>query len=206
LSAASDLWRGPIPIDGPTVITNLESILAWDVFSDQGDAIAVFLRSIQESSATSREPTTTRGESAACAVRDLLVLLGTFETYILPGLPILDMTQLRRYVSLVGEYGVPWSADACLLLLVAALASKYRGELEEPSPSGSESPYRYWNMAKKRLAWALEEHSLLGAQCQLLAGFVPASLVWCYSTQTDSKRSLGSGICGALSRTPHGGW
>jgi hypothetical protein len=102
-------------------------------------------------------------------------LFGTFETYILPGLPILDITQLRRYISLVGEYGVPWSADACLLLLVAALASKCRGELEEPSSSGFESAHRYWNMAKKRLAWALEEHSLLGAQCQFLTWFVPLS-------------------------------
>ncbi|KAL3496923.1 hypothetical protein BJX62DRAFT_232119 [Aspergillus germanicus] len=168
--SAANLWRGPIPIDGLTVITNLEPILAWNVFSDQRDAIAVFLRPAREFSATSRDHNTTGKESASCDVRQLLGLLSTFETYILPGLPILDIGQLRRYISLVGEYGVPWSADACLLLLVAALASNYRGELEETSSSESESARRYWNMAKKRLAWALEEHSLLGAQCQLLAG------------------------------------
>jgi hypothetical protein len=59
-------------------------------------------------------------------------------------------------------------------LLAAALASKYRDNVEEGSSSGSEGASRYWNMVKKRLAWAMEEHSLLGGQCQLLAGFVPA--------------------------------
>ncbi|KAJ0426321.1 hypothetical protein BJY00DRAFT_307814 [Aspergillus carlsbadensis] len=138
-SAAADLGRGPIPIEGPTVITNFESILAWNAFSEHIDAIAVFLRSVGESSTTSRGPHTTGGDSASCGVRDLLGLLDTFKTYILPGPPVLDTAQLHRSISLVGEYGLPWSADACLLLLIAALASnKLRCEIR---PSTSPSIY-----------------------------------------------------------------
>lgn len=32
--------------------------------------------------------------------------------------------------------------------------------------------FRYWNMARKRLSWAMEEDSLLSAQCLCLSGYV----------------------------------
>uniref|UniRef100_A0A8H7KAW8 Secreted protein n=1 Tax=Bionectria ochroleuca TaxID=29856 RepID=A0A8H7KAW8_BIOOC len=64
-----------------------------------------------------------------------------------------------------------WNVEACLVLIVAALASMLRPTSAFPQHASStvSMALRYWNMAKKRLAWAFEGSGMVAAQCQLLA-------------------------------------
>ncbi|KAF7554284.1 hypothetical protein G7Z17_g3003 [Cylindrodendrum hubeiense] len=175
-----------IPIEGPTPITSLPSILAWDVFSRQDDVLARFSLLLSDHARLPNVSQTSGKESASCARSDLLALASIFEARVLPAMPIIDMVKLRSYISEISEFGVQWDTESCLVLLVAALASlsshheaqssEMRAESSVLTPTTNLSieftinALRYWNMAKKRLAWALEDSGLVAAQCQFLAG------------------------------------
>ena len=119
----ADGQPGCIPIEGPSPITSLPSILAWSVFLRHDDVLARFSLSLSEYTRQARASQTSGKESASCAGSDLLALASIFEDRYLPEVPILDMTELRGYIAYIIEFGDLWNAESCLVLLVAALAS-----------------------------------------------------------------------------------
>ncbi|KAH6970588.1 hypothetical protein BKA56DRAFT_678567 [Ilyonectria sp. MPI-CAGE-AT-0026] len=176
-----------IPIEGPSPVTSLPSLLAWNVFANQGDVLARFSLSLSEHARQSYASRTSGKESASCAKSDLLFLASVFEARFLPAHPVVDMAEVRGYIAQISEFGILWNTESCLVLLVAALASMYSCNEDQLSALHTDSSVfastetsssiectpgalKYWNMAKKRLAWALEDSGLLAAQCQFLAG------------------------------------
>lgn len=191
VSEATHLDDNEFPIPGPSAVGGLSSVLAWDIFSGHGQT-SDDLRSAL-SNAKQRQSSHHSGlESASCAAAELFALAAAFEGFYLPAMPVLDITDTRRLVRDSGEFGIAWSAESCLVLLVAALGSMCRQggtnaqtpwgtpQLSSPassllSGSGSSerrtpSALRYWNMARKRLVWATSSSGLVAAQCQFLAG------------------------------------
>ena len=191
VSTFSRLSDDEIPITGPSVVAGLSSVLEWKTFSDHEPEE---LRSAF-SSARLRQASHKSGlESASCAASELTTLAAAFEGFFLPALPVLNPMDMRRLVRDSGEFGITWSIESCLVLLVAALGGLCRQDgstaqsqapwgtphLSSPASSlrsgsgGSErrtpTAVRYWNMAKKRLVWATSASGLVAAQCQFLAG------------------------------------
>lgn len=168
-----------IPIVKPTVVTSLPSILEWKVFAGHDGVPSRPALSLHEQERGSYASQASGRESASYSRSDLVALSTTFEKYFLPTMPILDFAVLNHYINNIGEYGIAWTAESCLVLLVAALASMHSSSTSHlSSQNGAEKPsiactpgaIRYWIMAKKRLAWALDGYGLLAAQCQFLAG------------------------------------
>ncbi|VUC30083.1 unnamed protein product [Clonostachys rosea] len=156
-------------------IAGLPSILEWQVFNMQSDGgpITRYKQALSHHANQQHSLSQATGrESATCAAETLLALVDIFQATFLPSIPILNTEDLRGYVLHIGEYGDMWNVEACLVFMVAALASMLRPtstSLQHGSSTVSMA-LRYWNMAKKRLAWALEESGIVAAQCQLLAG------------------------------------
>lgn len=148
-----------ITVESPSKITSISSILAWDVFKFAPDPGA-FLPEKANHRLQKRGQ-----ESGDTSVPCLIQLSRTFFLFYSLELPILEEAELEYHISEIGENGPQWSAESCLVFLVAALGSYCQASTESSSEA-----FRYWNMAKKRLGWALEESSLLSAQCLILAG------------------------------------
>ena len=149
-----------ITVESPSNITSIASILAWDVFNFAPDSDAF----LPENTAI-QNPQKRGQESGDTSFSRLMQLSRSFIFFYSLELPILDQTELDHYISEIRENGSEWSAESCLVFLVAALGSDC-----QKSPESRKEALRYWNMAKKRLGWALEERSLLSAQCLILAG------------------------------------
>uniref|UniRef100_A0A0B7KHX1 Zn(2)-C6 fungal-type domain-containing protein n=1 Tax=Bionectria ochroleuca TaxID=29856 RepID=A0A0B7KHX1_BIOOC len=171
---AQGLNPGPdcIPT-GRSPIIGLSSILEWQVFNIQGDRgpLARYKQALRVHPGQHPLSQATGRESATCATETLLGLVDVFQAGFLPAIPVLDAADLRRYILHIGEYGDMWNVEACLVLIVAALASMLRPTSAFPQHASStvSMALRYWNMAKKRLAWAFEGSGMVAAQCQLLA-------------------------------------
>ena len=176
--------------DSRTSVNDLPSIqsdLAWKIISTNVDpSVRV---SILPDSRESSNGSASRGHaSGSTSKADLIKLRDSFVTYVLPKVPVLSVSRLDGYILQIGENGAEWSSESCLVFLVAALGVASRryshdeienGTVVEPSNVQSktdEAAFWYWNMAKKRLGWALEENGLLAAQCLCLAGFVTSVL------------------------------
>ncbi|KAH7362363.1 hypothetical protein B0T11DRAFT_280685 [Plectosphaerella cucumerina] len=160
--------HGPMALPGPSPITSLPSILQWDLFEA---ARSLFMEKLVKAAEPRKRDPTIGLETASCNTAELLALAARFVTYQDGSLQIVEMATLRSLIADIGEFGVPWSAESCLVLLVAALGSLLDtvNETAEPRQITREA-LRYWNMARKRLAWAAGEGGLLGAQCHFLAG------------------------------------
>lgn len=134
-----------------------------------------------------------KGSADTSAYR-LKALQQRFEHQFLSRYPIINVPWLTRCVRNVAEADGGWTAEACLVFLVCAIASLCdcctvdnialapqtvsRSPASAPSPAMLGVPasrhhaYQYWAMAKRRLGWALDAPAgLLTAQCMCLAGF-----------------------------------
>ncbi|KAH8694377.1 hypothetical protein BGZ61DRAFT_352193 [Ilyonectria robusta] len=98
--------------------------------------------------------------------------------------PILHLSTLHHLILSVAESGFDWSLETCLAALVCAI-----GAITEPldAPEASEALERidlhpsqrwsdpglatgYWNIAFKRLGFALDQNNIEAVQCLCLAG------------------------------------
>ncbi|KAH6884492.1 hypothetical protein B0T10DRAFT_539887 [Thelonectria olida] len=98
--------------------------------------------------------------------------------------PILHLSTLHDLILRVAESGFDWSLETCLAALVCAIgaitepleapeASKTFGgtSLHEPQcGSDPDLATGYWNIASKRLGFALDQNDLGAVQCLCLAG------------------------------------
>jgi hypothetical protein len=105
--------------------------------------------------------------------------------------PILDLPTLHQKILHVSENGLDWSTTTCLVSMVCAIgaiAGRYKGAVQ-PAPnsptslSGSqdrmfesgesdvELAMRHWNVAAKRLGYAIGQDDLEAVQCLCLAGY-----------------------------------
>ncbi|KFA71308.1 hypothetical protein S40288_06711 [Stachybotrys chartarum IBT 40288] len=161
---------GTITIPEVSFVTGLSSILTWSTFSASHNSAL---------------------ESASCTVPELHALIASFTAHFLPSMPVVDLEDTRRLVVDIGEYGVAWTANSCLILLIAALGSICqidhpcaRQQLAQLAPNRANGrggyqrqasiAKRYWNMARKRLTWATDASGLLAGQCHFLAGILAA--------------------------------
>ncbi|CAH0047452.1 unnamed protein product [Clonostachys solani] len=190
---------------GCSPITGVHSILKWQVFNIQGDRgpVARYKQALSRH-ADQRPLARAMGrESATCATETLLGLVDIFQAGFLPAIPVLDAADLRRYILHIGEYGDMWNVEACLVLIVAALASMLAptSAFAQHASSTVSMALRYWNMAKKRLAWALEESGIMAAQCQLLAA------IWYIHTSepTVALKMLNGSLLAIDTKTPKHG-
>jgi hypothetical protein len=171
-------------------MSSAEDILQWDVLQAQLPSSAQ--SPINATDAFEPDSSTHSKASADTSSARLRALQKRFETQFLARYPIISRPWLARCVRDVAERDGDWSAEACLVLLVCAIASlcdcsthdALTPQTTSMSPasvasgSGSGMPtsrrlaYQYWTMAKRRLGWALDEPAgLLAAQCLCLAGF-----------------------------------
>ncbi|GAM40360.1 hypothetical protein TCE0_038r12655 [Talaromyces pinophilus] len=100
--------------------------------------------------------------------------------------PILDPNELHHMVLHVAENGPDWSTQTCLVALVCAIAvlsEAYPGtimrsgaqstpSLDQDDESGADAKLslQFWNIALKRLGYAMHENSVEAVQCLVLAG------------------------------------
>ncbi|KAK7215987.1 hypothetical protein V2G26_003990 [Clonostachys chloroleuca] len=186
---------------GRSPIVGLFSILEWQIFNIQGERGPLIRYKQALSDHPDQRPLSqaTGRESATCAPESLLKLADIFQAGFLPAIPVLNPADLRRYILHIGEYGDMWNVEACLVLIVAALASMLRPTSAFPQHVSStiSMALRYWNMAKKRLAWALEGSGMVAAQCQLLAA------VWyIHVSEPTAAFKMLNGLLLAIDTTP----
>lgn len=129
------------------------------------------------------------GQESASTTKSILTRLSDlFVLHYLVAVPVLDKIQLEYYIAAIGENGIEWTVESCLVLIVASLGSICQQQQHRRTiisdgysvPANAvagpfdlnSTAFRYWNMAKKRLGWAMEESGLLSAQCLCLAGLV----------------------------------
>jgi hypothetical protein len=104
--------------------------------------------------------------------------------------PILDLPTLHQKILHISENGLDWSTSTCLVSMVCAIgaiAGKYQEAFQSPPNSLSnlsdsqdrviesgesevELAMRYWNVAAKRLGYAIGQDELEAVQCLCLAG------------------------------------
>jgi hypothetical protein len=72
-------------------------------------------------------------------------------------------------MTVAAEKGPGWNSSTCLLLLICALGAQCCPKSLALEDS-RDSAQRYWNMAKSRLGWVLDEDSLVSIQCFAFAG------------------------------------
>ncbi|KAL2205670.1 hypothetical protein CC79DRAFT_1055464 [Sarocladium strictum] len=185
-----------IQLHGPTLITGSLSIPQWPLFRELGVSSRLNdIRSARVAVVRQRNSSQNALQSASCSVPELHALLACFERSMLPDFPVINISHTKRLISdTIADYSVPWSAEACLILLVSALGAISQprsgharlspmnsSHLSSPANSKTSSvpktsegimsaAMRYWTMAKKRLMWAVSTNGQLSAQCQLLAG------------------------------------
>lgn len=90
--------------------------------------------------------------------------------------PILDLAGLHDLIVRVAESGFDWSLESCLAALVCAIgaitesidASDPHGALCDSDPDLAAG---YWNIASKRLGFALDCNDITAVQCLCLAGY-----------------------------------
>ncbi|RAO69970.1 uncharacterized protein BHQ10_005982 [Talaromyces amestolkiae] len=98
--------------------------------------------------------------------------------------PILHLATLHNLILQVAENGFDWSLETCLAALVCAIGAITELLASPESPSGPggfdvhEFPrdsdpnlaVGYWNVASKRLGFALDRNDITAVQCLYLAG------------------------------------
>ncbi|KAF5573823.1 C6 transcription factor [Fusarium pseudoanthophilum] len=169
-------------------MSSAENILQWDVLRNQLPSSVQCPNNTTDQYEPDRS--TNSKASADTSSARLRTLQQCFETQFLVWYPIISRPGLIRCVRNVAESDGDWSAEACLVFLVCAIASfcdRSGHDASTPQatsfspasatsgsyiPSPRRSAYQYWTMAKRRLGWALDEPAgLLTAQCLCLAGF-----------------------------------
>lgn len=177
----------------PSIIAGGFSILTWPIFDGLGNQVGK-IKSAILASTNLRNLNKQAAETASIETADLLKQLRSFSKSLLPSFPVVEVDKVRRMIAKIGEYGIEWTCESCLVLLIAALGSIYQssnhsavhthGTIPNLSPASNRassemsserltsSTLRYWNMARKRLTWAMTTTGFLAAQCQFLAGFV----------------------------------
>ncbi|KAM5363035.1 hypothetical protein ACJZ2D_012220 [Fusarium nematophilum] len=173
-------------------MSSAESILQWDILQAQLPSSIQF--PVNATDACEPERSIHSKASADTSSGRLRTLEQRFEHQFLARYPIISRPWLARCVRDVAESDGGWTAEACLVFLVCAIASLCDCSTDDTavltpqtisrSPSSVISgpvsgmlasrrlAYQYWTMAKRRLGWALDEPvGLLTAQCLCLAGF-----------------------------------
>ena len=87
--------------------------------------------------------------------------------------PFINLSQLDKQILNVVELGFDWSVDTCLVALVCSI-----GALSEPllqpwldsEPADINLAIQFWNVAIRRIGFAVGEHTVEAAQCLCLAG------------------------------------
>ncbi|KAH7166573.1 hypothetical protein EDB81DRAFT_782448 [Dactylonectria macrodidyma] len=185
---ASPRTRGQ---DGFRGISGADTILEWDVLKAQLSNLPGELLHAKDGYEPDR-CIQSKG-SADTSTHGLQRLRQRFERKFLTRYPIISRPRLARYIRDVAENGGDWTAEACLVFLVCAIASLCDCLATDsttptaqsvihspfsastpgtPAPVSRQSAYQYWTMAKRRLGWALDTPAgLLTAQSLCLAGF-----------------------------------
>ena len=102
--------------------------------------------------------------------------------------PVLDLPKLHEMILHVSENGLDWSTKTCLVAMVCAIgaiAGRYKetsqtrdirsssGSEFQPSGIAESEPElasRHWNVAAKRLGYAIGQDDIEAVQCLCLAG------------------------------------
>ncbi|KAH7117440.1 hypothetical protein EDB81DRAFT_243839 [Dactylonectria macrodidyma] len=185
---ASSHTRGQ---DGFLTIPGPQAILEWDVFRAQLSNLPEHL--IHFNDAHESESSIQSKASADTSIHSLQTLRQRFERKFLARYPIISKPRLSRYIRDVAANGGDWTAEACLVFLVCAIASlcdclaadgttpTTQASIHSPYSAATpgtptsvsrQSAYQYWTMAKRRLGWALDTPAgILTAQSLCLAGF-----------------------------------
>ncbi|KAF5006571.1 hypothetical protein FDECE_7046 [Fusarium decemcellulare] len=176
--------------DGPLTIPSADGILDWAILKDQ------LPTETQINTTDEYEPERSIHSKATpdTSIKRLQRLRQHFEHHFLDRYPIISRPWLVRCIRDVAEDDGGWTAEACLVFLVCAVASLHdclvgnnlglTPQATSLSPSSAVSSarpgistsrllaYQYWTMAKRRLGWALDAPgTLLTVQCLCLAGF-----------------------------------
>lgn len=156
-------------VESRTPVTSIPSILNWKIFHAVTLSPRLKRGWIEDVSGRSNGK-----ESASVSILNLKELSSYFVSHYLAVFPIVDPAYLKEAIFEVDENGIGWTVNTCFVLLVAALGDLC-SDIGVPTSRLSHitrAGFRYWNMAKKRLSWALEEDSLQAAQCLCLSGWV----------------------------------
>ncbi|UPK94338.1 hypothetical protein LCI18_005273 [Fusarium solani-melongenae] len=201
--------------DGPLPIPSADGILDWAILNDQLPTET----HISTTDVYEPERSIHSKASPDTSINRLARLRQSFEHHFLVRYPIISRPWLARCVRDVAEDGGGWTAEACLVFLVCAVASLHdcpvgdnpgltpqTTSFSPPSAVSLARPgmpvsrlltYQYWTMAKRRLGWALDTPGgLLTAQCLCLAGF--------WHLQNCAPRKAQNMFCRAIDSTSDG--
>lgn len=78
-------------------------------------------------------------------------------------LSFLDAEEIDSCIQEIAENGPSWNSRSCFVFLISAITW-----ISRSLPESHEMASRYWNMARKRLSWALEGDDVVSVQCILL--------------------------------------
>jgi hypothetical protein len=166
----------------PIQAQGIESILNWKIFSPLLNSPNLFGEMKVDLAATHHLPyleylELTRLESKYIAGVQIFN-------------PILDLSTLHQNICHISENGLDWSTRTCLVMMVCAIgaiAGRYsksffatpnslatfsnsKDRVTETGESEVELAMRYWNVAAKRLGYAIAQDDLEAVQCLCLAG------------------------------------
>lgn len=86
--------------------------------------------------------------------------------------PILDLPYVRRCAEEIAEFGLTWTVDTCLVMLVCAIGAMSEG----PGPSNEilednfKQAWEYWSVASKRFGLIISQDNIEAIQCLSLVG------------------------------------
>lgn len=156
----------------------VEEVLAWPEFTSQLETPPSMMYFFQ----TRQSDTSTDGFSPShvseLEPQSAKVLLDRFFTHTHVKNPVLDEVHTRQLVSRLALYGIDWSPQSCLALLVCAL-----GSLAAPIAGNEDIGYgvttnshqyrtaqSFFQAAQKRLGICLTNGDIISTQCLFLSG------------------------------------
>jgi hypothetical protein len=166
----------------PIQAQGVESILSWKIFSPNMNFPYLFGEAKLDLTATHHLPHLEYSE------------LTRLESKYIAGVhifnPVLDLPTLHQNILYVSENGLDWSTRTCLVTMVCAIgaiAGRYKEAFQatphsrtslsntwdgvtENGESEAELAMRYWNVAAKRLGYAIAQDDIEAVQCLCLAG------------------------------------
>lgn len=156
----------------------VDSVLSWKIFQQ----ITPFLTLPAESDCGNVQSTHLPNVEYA----ELARLEAKYIAYVHTKNPIVDPYELHNRIRHVAEEGLSWSTSTCLVALVCALGATSERYAADQHTSPGFSPDgilvdhqlttdldiadRFWNVAAKRIGFAMAENSLEAVQCLCLAG------------------------------------